>query len=194
MIKIEISSEHVTGLVSFYESELTKAQAKVEEIKSIIATLKGKTTVVNVAAAAPTVAPVKGKRGRPSLKKEVVAEVPKAPGKKRGRKPKAESEKKTKVANEGPKGRPGRKPKPVPAWTSQVQGFLHDYMESQMETFTTNDLKRIVYNQFNANAAADRATADKYLVEALKNLSSAGALVKYKDQGSKENRYTFNRG
>ncbi len=194
MIKIEISNEHVSGLVSFYESELTKAQAKVDEIKSIIATLKGKNTAAAPAPVAAAIAPAKGKRGRPAtVKPAKIAEVVKTPGK-RGRKPKSAEEKKTKVTNEGPKGRPGRRPKPVPAWTSEVQNFVKDYMESQMDTFTTNDLKHIVYQNYNTSSVEERTTADKFIVEALKNLSSSGTLMKYKDQGSKENRYTYNRG
>jgi hypothetical protein len=67
-------------------------------------------------------------------------------------------------------------------------------MESQMDTFTTNDLKHIVYQNYNTSSVEERTTADKFIVEALKNLSSSGTLMKYKDQGSKENRYTYNRG
>ncbi len=191
MIKIEISSEHVSGLITFYESELSKALTKVDEIKATLAQLKGQ-TIASVASTpvAVAAAPAKGKRGRPA-RTNVEPVVAKAPGK-RGRKPKAAGEKVEKVA-EGPKGRPGRKPKPVPAWTSEVGPFLHNFMESQMETFTTNDLKRVVYNHFNANASDERSIADKYLVESLKGLASEGVLKKYKDLGSKENKYVFNR-
>lgn len=198
MIKIEISSEHVSGLISFYESELGKALTKVDEIKATLAQLKGQTAAVatsaKAAVAATAAAPAaKGKRGRPAgvkAAKTVVTEV-KVPGK-RGRKPKAASEKVVKM-EDGPKGRPGRKPKPVPAWTSEVAPFLRSFMESQNDTFTTNDLKRVVYNHFNANASEERSVADKYLVDALKSLSSEGVLNKYKDLGSKENKYVFYR-
>lgn len=196
MIKIQISSEHVSGLIAFYESELDKALTKVEDIKATLAQLKGQTVAVapstSAVVAAPVAAPAtKGKRGRPAgvkSEKTVVKEV-KAPGK-RGRKPKAASEKEVKM-EDGPKGRPGRKPKPVPAWSSEVAPFLRSFMESQHDTFTTNDLKRVVYNHFNANANEERSIADKYLVEALKSLSSEGVLNKYKDLGSKENKYVF---
>lgn len=194
MIKIEISSEQVSGLISFYESELAKALTKVDEIKATLGQLKGQKVTTTAPAPAVAAAPAKGKRGRPPRAKvaEKLEAIPaKVPGK-RGRKPKVVTEQVTKVV-EGPKGRPGRKPKPVPAWTSEVGSFLHSFMESQMDTFTTNDLKRVVYNHFNANASEERAIADKYLVEALKSLSSQGVLNKYKDLGSKENKYVFYR-
>lgn len=192
MIKIEISSEHVSGLIAFYESELDKAQAKVDEIKATIAQLKGQKTTAVASAPAVAASPAKGKRGRPARSTSAQPVAVKTPGK-RGRKPKAEGEKVAKVVEGGPKGRPGRKPKPVPSWTSEVGPFLRNFMESQMETFTTNDLKRVVYNHFNANASEDRTIADKYLVDSLKGLSSEGVLKKYKDLGSKENKYVFNR-